>query len=264
VAGGGQAVEVQVEPRQWTDQVGLAVQGRKQGSRLWPVFLHKVLFDLLDRDVQPAVRHDPALGQRVVRRVAQCDVDEFLPVHGHRQRGGPGDQFFRLRQCRAQLDQHGVHFGLGRCAEESADPGTHGMYRTAAEEADKFIAQALETQTAPHRLRVFLGHADHTVEAEKIRCGEQMNMQRMALQPLAAVEHPSHVPYPAAGVDAEGVLQRLRGSHLVGDRADAADPRGDVEDLFISPALEEFLEVTGWLEEIQGEILDEVVFYPYA
>ena len=50
----------------------------------------------------------------------------------------------------------------------------------------------------------------------------------------------------------------MAGAHLVGDRADAADPGGDVGDLARFAALKEGLEEAGRLEDIQLHVLDRV------
>ena len=57
------------------------------------------------------------------------------------------------------------------------------------------------------------------------------DVQRVALDPLAAIQQPAQRPDLAADRDAERVLHRVHRAHLVGDRADAADARGDVRRL---------------------------------
>ena len=54
------------------------------------------------------------------------------------------------------------------------------------------------------------------------------DMQRMALDPFAAIDQPPQRPQLPVDLDAEGVLDRMHRAHLIGDRADAADAGNDV------------------------------------
>ena len=72
---------------------------------------------------------------------------------------------------------------------------------------------------------------------------QHVDVQAVALDPLAAVEQPPQVADRAlVDRDAAGVLHRPHRAHLVGDRADAADPRGDVGRLGERAAAQERLE----------------------
>ena len=71
---------------------------------------------------------------------------------------------------------------------------------------------------------------------------QQVDVQRVALDPLPAVEQPAHQPDLLRDPDTAGVLDRVARAHLVGDRADAADPRGDVRWLGVSTAAQQCLE----------------------
>ena len=55
----------------------------------------------------------------------------------------------------------------------------------------------------------------------------------------------------SADGDAAGVLDRRARAHLVGDRADAADPGGDVRRLGVGAAAQERLEEAGRLVDIE-------------
>ena len=74
------------------------------------------------------------------------------------------------------------------------------------------------------------------VVAEHVGGVEHEDVERVALDPLAAVDQPAQRPDGVADLDAAGVLDRRAGAHLVGDRADAADARGDVGGLAVAAA----------------------------
>ena len=118
------------------------------------------------------------------------------------------------------------------------------------------IAEPLQTQAAAHLVRILLGHADDAVETEEIRCRQQVDVQGVALQPLAAIKQPAHIPHPVGRRHPEGVFERLRGAHLVGDRADATDTCHDIDHFLVTPPLEKFFEVARRLEDIQRQLFD--------
>src|SRR5208282_5978472 len=84
--------------------------------------------------------------------------------------------------------------------------------------------------------------------------------QGMALDPLGALEQPAEAADLRAGVDPQRLLQRVAGAHLVGDRADAADPGGDIGHLADLAAAEEGLEEAGGLVDVQLDPIDLTVF----
>ena len=74
-------------------------------------------------------------------------------------------------------------------------------------------------------------HLDGVRIAEKIRRVQHVDVQRVALDPLAAVDQAAQGAQLAIHLDAERVLHGVDRAHLVGDGADAADARGDVRQL---------------------------------
>ena len=96
------------------------------------------------------------------------------------------------------------------------------------------------------RLRDELGmvarELDRALVAEEVGRVEHEDVQRVALDPLAAVEEPPQRAQLAADLDAADLLHRVHGAHLVRDRADAADARGDVGRLGEGAAAQERLE----------------------
>ncbi len=87
-------------------------------------------------------------------------------------------------------------------------------------------------------------------------------MQRVALDPLPAVQQPAQVGDRLGDGDAAGGLDRRARAHLVGDRADAADAGGDVRRLGVRAAAQERLEETGRLVDIEPRLFDLVTAGP--
>ena len=107
--------------------------------------------------------------------------------------------------------------------------------------------------------RVVGGHLDRAGVAEEVRRVQQVDVQRVALDPLAAVEQPAQQPDLLRNRYAAGVLDRQARAHLVGDRADPADAGGDVRRLGPGPAAQERLEEPRRLEDAQLDVGDLAV-----
>src|ERR1035441_9463894 len=120
------------------------------------------------------------------------------------------------------------------------------------------VPELLQLESLRIDLGVVLRHVDRALIPEKVRRVEHRDVQDVALDPLAAIEEPAEVPDGARDGDAAGVLHRVDGAHLVGDRADAADPRGDVGRLGEVPSPEERLEEPGRLVDPELHLLDLV------
>ncbi len=119
---------------------------------------------------------------------------------------------------------------------KTTDTHAHRMHRARAEQLHQFVAQGLQTQAAPHFLRGDLRQLDGVAAAEEIRRREQVDVQAVALDPFAAVEHTAHRTCPRPDVDVEQCFQRLRGGDLIGHRADAADARDEIRHLRVMAA----------------------------
>ena len=57
---------------------------------------------------------------------------------------------------------------------------------------------------------------------------QQVDVQRVTVDPLPAVQQPAQRRQLRVDRHPARVFDRIAGADLVGDRADAADPRGDV------------------------------------
>src|SRR5215468_66336 len=78
----------------------------------------------------------------------------------------------------------------------------------------------------------------------------------MALDPLAAVDEPPQRGDRLGDLRAAGVLDGRTRAHLVGDRADAADPRGDVGRFGVPSSAQQRLEEPGWLVDVEPRLGD--------
>ncbi len=93
---------------------------------------------------------------------------------------------------------------------------------------------------------------------------QEVDVQRVALDPLTAVQQPAQRRHRVADFDAASVLHRQARRHLVGDGADPADPRRDVGGFAEVPAHEHRLEEARWLEDIQRDVADASVAHDDA
>ena len=79
-------------------------------------------------------------------------------------------------------------------------------------------------------------------------------MQRMALDPFAAVDQAPQGAQRAVDANTASVLHRVTRAHLIGNRADAADARGDVWRLREFSAPQKCLEEARRLENFQFHV----------
>jgi len=82
--------------------------------------------------------------------------------------------------------------------------------------------------------------------------------------PLAAVQQPPQVGDRRGHGDAASVLDRMARRQLVGDRADPADPRRDVDRFGVRAAAQERLEEPWRLVDAQLGVLDPAVGHGHA
>jgi hypothetical protein len=126
----------------------------------------------------------------------------------------------------------------------------------AADRPQQVVARRLDLQPALHHLAVIAGHCPGRLEAQEVRRVEQEDVERVGLDPLAAIHQSPERADPLRDLDIERVLHRVEGAGHVGDRADAADPRGDVRRLLEVPAAQEGLEEARRLVDLQLDVLD--------
>ena len=85
-------------------------------------------------------------------------------------------------------------------------------------------------------------------------------MQHVTLDPLAAVEKPPKLPERPVAVNAERSLERMARAHLIGDGANAANPRCDVGRLGCGSAAKHGFEEPRRLEDAELHVDDALAF----
>jgi hypothetical protein len=129
---------------------------------------------------------------------------------------------------------------------EAADAHVDRVDGAAADRGEDLIA-GLQRQAPLDHGAVVLGHVDGAGVAEEVRRVQQVDVQGVAGDPLAAVQQAAQVRKRAVDRDPAGVFDRLAGAHLVGDGADAADACGQIGWLGVAAAAQQRLEEAGWL-----------------
>ena len=81
----------------------------------------------------------------------------------------------------------------------------------------------------------------------------------MAMDPLAAIQRPAKCNQFWINADSAGILDRIAGAELIGDRADAADPRGEIRRFGVGAATQERLEKTRWLVDVELDAFGHAV-----
>ena len=75
---------------------------------------------------------------------------------------------------------------------------------------------------------VICRHGDHVLVPEKIGRVQHVDMQGVALDPLAAVKEAAKQPNRRVDADPQSALDRVHRAHLVSDGTDATNSRRDV------------------------------------
>ncbi len=233
------------------------------------MLLDDVLVELLRADVETHGRHEPAAGDRVFARVAECRQLTGPLVIGEVE---PSDQLHRFERQVAgsfQPRREGTQLGLGGHAVEPADPHVDRMDRPAADQVDELVADLLQIETTLHHVAVSGGQFDGAVVPEEVGGMKQVDVQRMALDPLAAVHQPPQIGEGPVDGGPASVFDRVACAHLVGDRADPADAGGEIGRLGVRPTTKERLEEARWLVDLQLDelhltVADHDVHRPFA
>ncbi len=146
-----------------------------------------------------------------------------------------------------------------RDLREAADADADRMDGPPAEDRHDAIAGLLEGQTPLDGRPVENGELDGIGAPEEVGRVQQVEVQGVTLDPLAAVEQAPERSHRGLDLDPGEMLERVDGGHLVGDGTDPADARDDVEHLVRGPADDELLEVPRRLEDRQLRLGDTPV-----
>ena len=114
----------------------------------------------------------------------------------------------------------------------------------------------LEVQDLVHQLGMPAGDLDARVDADEVGSVQERHVEHVALDPLAAVEQPTELTDGAARPHVDDRLERMAGTHLIRDRADAADPGRDVDGFVESAATQEGLEEPWRLVDLEPDVVD--------
>jgi len=136
------------------------------------------------------------------------------------------------------------------------------MDRPAAEDAHEAVSGLLEPEAARDQIAMILGHLHRARVAEEVGRMKEIDVERVTLDPLPAVEKASQCPRRRIDRDAEERLERMDRAHLIGDGADSADPGDDVDHLVGRPADDQGLEIARRLEDRQASFLHDTVADP--
>ena len=85
---------------------------------------------------------------------------------------------------------------------------------------------------------------------------QHIEVQHVALDPLAAIEQPAEQPYGRIYADPESAFDGMDSTHLVSNRANAADARGDVRHFRKVAATQEGFEEAWRLENLKLHVGD--------
>ena len=225
---------------------------------MFDVLLGEAALVVRDRDIEPAARDEPPLVERVLGRVPERDELVVGREVGKREAGHELEDPDGNVAPRLQLLHERREFLFRRRFMEAADPRVDRVDLAPADDGDDLVPELLQTEAVGDDRRVVLRHVDRALVPEEVGRVEHRDVEDVALDPFAAVEKPPEVPDGACDGDAAGVLHRVDGAHLVGDGADAADPRGDVGRLGEVPPPEERLEEPGRLVDPELH-LDDLV-----
>ena len=130
------------------------------------------------------------------------------------------------------------------------------MDRPPADERDDPVAEALHAQATLHDRRVVARELDRARVSEEVRRVQEMDVQRVALDPFPAVEEATQPVHLRVDRDPEQVLEGVYRGHLVRDRADPADAGDDVDDLVGRSADDQLLEIPRRLEDPEVRLDD--------
>ena len=255
----GEPVAVQRVPGERPAEVDAAVaQARVQRIRALYVLLAEVCVVLGRREVEPGCRDDPAALDRVLVRARQRDelaidgaireVEACDPAHRF-ERGDP-----RPLERLAELEE----LAARRRAVEAADAHVDRMDLPAAHDGHEAVARLLQGKSSLDRGGCVPRELDRSGIAEEVGCVKHVDVQRVALDPFAAVEEPTQQPDRLRDVDAAEALEGVDGARLVRDGADPADSRGDVRRLEERPPAQQRLEEPRGLEDAQLHMLDPI------
>ena len=200
-----------------------------------------------------------------------CERDELAEplVVGEVEAGHPPDGVEREVAGALEAGCEAGQLPLGRHPVEATDAHVDGMDGPTTDQLDQLVADLLQLEATLHHVPMVGGEVDDPVVAEEVGRVEEVDVERVALDPLPAVEEAAQVGEGTVDRDAAQRLDGVAGAHLVRHRADAADPGGDVRRLGVGPPPQHRLEearrlVDPQLDGAQDPVTDDDVHGPLA
>ena len=255
---------VECVARERAAEVGAAVApARVERVRALDVLLDEVLVVLGGADVQATVGDDPPPLDRVRPRLGERDELALDGALGEVEPSRPAHGLERGLPCPLQRVDERPQLPPRRRPVEAADADVDRVDLAAADQREHLVARLLQRQPPLDGRRLVPGELDGAVVAEEVGRVEHVDVERVALDPLSAVEDAAERPERPGQLDAADVLDRVDRARLVRDRADAADAGGDVRRLEARAAAEQRLEEARRLEDPQLDVLDRVAPQPH-
>ena len=255
-----QPLEIEAVAGERPDQVrATAAQARMQRGRAREMDFLEMVVILRGGDVEAAVRDDAALVERIFVRVSQRDKSVVPLALGKVEPSGPAHGFDRCIARPFEAFGERLEFAPARRAVEAADAHIDRMDLAPAEQCHDLVANLLQRETAAHNVAMVAGHVDSAGIAEEIGRMQHVDVQRVALHPLAAVEEAPQFAQRSCHGDTERILHRMHRAHLIGDWTDAADARSDVRRLGQGAAAQKRLEEAGRLEDAEFGARDRAI-----
>ncbi|WVT80702.1 hypothetical protein VTA80_01860 [Pengzhenrongella phosphoraccumulans] len=223
------------------------------------VELGDVLGELAHVERGPGGRHDVARLDRVPALGAQREVGVRLLEVGEVERRHQTHRLERILERSLEGRPKSHELGHRGHPVEAAELDVDRVHRAAPDQGHQLVADLLQPQATFDGVREVLRHLDRAGVPEEVGGVQQVDVQRVALDPLAAVQQPPHGPDRVGHADTARVLEREARAELVGDRADPADAGGDVRRLGPRPTPQERLVEAGRLEDPQLDRADVTV-----
>ena len=217
-----------------------------------------------ERDVDTVAADDAPLVERILAGMLQGDKPRVTLERRHLEAGHELDRVLGDLQAFIQRRTEGHQLRLAGCPGPATHPHAHRVDRSPAQRLDDLVADLLGPQGGFHDRPMVGHHGDAALIAQEVGQVEQVDVERVALDPLAAVEQPAERARHRIDAHPEQVLERVDRAHLVGHRTDAADARHHVDDLVGRAANDERLEVARGLEDPQARLHNLAVPDPQA
>ena len=198
LAGGrGQGGGVERVPGQRPGQVAVPVEGGVQRGRVRDLLLGDMIGELAGREGQAGGGGEAAPLEGVAAGVAGGEQVVLQLEVGEVEGGGPADRVQGQVQCPAE--PLGQRAQLGRCRRpvEAADPDVDRVDGPAADQFEDGVAGLLQLQAAFHDVAVIARQRDGVRVAEEVGGVQQVDVQGVAGDPLAAVQQPAQRPRAA-------------------------------------------------------------------